>query len=165
MTLKRKWRWTFQAKFTVESNWTLFPCEHIIPETFIKIHTRPSLTNEGENVLNESVIITIYDIDKNTLNSFYSIWDANEPLLGSGTIKLYDGIGTVLETWDLTGLSIRSIESISGVYCSHPVEEDDIDVKLDYKNVIYTPAPPLSITTPTSTAPLGPLGNVNVRFL
>lgn len=96
----RKFRWTFEATFPNGK----------IPLHFVKVNARPGTL--------ETFTIT-YVIDSKesepfwpVLQSFYSNLDekidtaSKEWLskLGAGTLKLWDGAGTLLETWELEGL-------------------------------------------------------------
>ena len=153
LVFKRKFRWTFAVKndcFTV-------------PENFVKVASRPNLSVEETQIdyLNgrtwipgkgswETMEVTYYDVATNANAGLFkwlaTVYDFTDPVClaqasqrrdyaGQGTLKLFDGCGSLLETWILddmwpTAINFGELDYSSSDTC-------DITLTLRYAAVTY----------------------------
>jgi len=175
LIIKRKFRWTFQV-FGV--------CGGDIPESFVKVASRPNLTVEDTeiNFLNaktwipgkaswETITVTYYDVasleNQNLWNWLASVYNFTDPVrlqqasqrrdyAGIGSLTMYDGCGQPLEVWTLNDLWPSAINFGDLDYSSS--EESTIELTLRFSNVFYKSLcpnfTPRSCCTPCGTGGL-----------
>lgn len=165
MIFKRKFRFTFEIQGACNNSIN-------IPQDFVKVAARPTFNVEETelNFLNgkiwvpgkaswETISVTYIDVAYATAAPLYnwlaSIYDFTDPVklhmatkpsdfAGTGILKMYDGCGTVLETWTLqymfpTAVNFGELDYSSSEIC-------EIQLTLRYSNVIYKPnCPGMSI--------------------
>lgn len=165
---KRKYRWTFELNT---------PCGRI-PETIVKVASRPNINIEEQeiNFLHgkmwipgkaswETITVTYYDVISdqgssiinlyNWLSTVYEFHDPSElrqsskrggegaapagigqgGYAGKGTLILYDGSGTAMETWTLGHVWPQAINFGDLDYSSS--EEVNVELTLRYSEVTY----------------------------
>jgi len=112
MIFKRKFRWTISGQLN----------DCVLTETFCKVSTRPSLVNKDEEKKEDwipgkqkedSISVTLYDPTNDKVEEigvifreFYDdenkeTFELKEGVFGTFELKLYDGCGTIMETWTL----------------------------------------------------------------
>ena len=157
LIFKRKFRWTFKIEETCAGN---------IPEHYVKVAARPSLTVEETeiNFLNakgwipgkaswETITVTYYDVAKgdgsdnlwNWLASVYNFGkekpsnqgSTRKNYAGKGILTLYDGCGKGVEEWTMEDLWPQAINFGDLDYSSS--EECSIELTLRYSKVQYEP--------------------------
>ena len=143
--LKRKFRWTFQV-------------DNALDAWYVRMAGRPNLTIE-ELELNfrnervyisgkptwETITITVVDVQQNdALHTWFTnVYDYNTGLTGAATmgdpasqykktgiLRMFDGGGSVIETWTLSGLWPQTINWGDLDYSSN--ETQDIEVTMRY---------------------------------
>lgn len=154
LVFKRKYRWTFRVKG---------PCGDI-PEHYVKLAARPNLSIE-ETEINflhgktwlpgkgtwETITVTYYDVGnapemQGLYNWIASVFDFARPLQlfqssrtsgysANAELQLYDGCGTVMETWNLQQVWPQAINFGELDYSSS--EEVTIEMTLRYTNVEF----------------------------
>jgi hypothetical protein len=158
LVFKRKYRWTLR----IDRN-----CQGYIPEHFVKLAARPSLTVE-ETEINylhgkmwipgkgtwETITVTYYDIGlagegmTQLFSWLASVYDFTNPqtlyqastAVGygcQGTLMLYDGSGVPMEIWTLKNMWPTSVNFGELDYSSS--EEATIELTLRYNEVKYEP--------------------------
>lgn len=156
LIFKRQFRWTFTVTELCNNG--------KIPESFVKVASRPNLTIEDTeiNFLNaktwipgkaswETITVTYYDVATidnkplwNWLASIYNFADKNgnvtqaskkKDYAGVGTLVMYDGCGTPLEQWTLSDLWPSAVNFGELDYSSS--EESTIELTLRFSNVDY----------------------------
>lgn len=156
---KRKFRFTFEITEVCDNP------GRFVPASFVKVAARPSLTIEETeiNYLNaktwipgkaswETINITYIDvaaIDNRVLYDWLaSTYGFHKPIelpMGAsrkdyaavGILKMFDGCGTLLETWELNDLWPTSVNFGDLDYSSS--DEATIELTLRYSGVKYTP--------------------------
>jgi len=137
----RKFRWTYSE---VDENG-----EVVLPERFVKVAARPTLTiDEHEIHLGqgktwipgkaewEAINVTYYGLDENDeiydhFNQYFNE-GFHDIQKNTGILKLYDGTGALLETWQLNNTFIQNMN-----WNIDYAGESDIEVQLRYDNVNY----------------------------
>jgi hypothetical protein len=140
--IKRKFRWSLTGLDKDDNI--------VIPEIFVKVTKRPTLQIE-ETEINylskktwipgkaewESMYVTIWDIDTEKWEAF--------PLenIDSLLLKLWDGCGSLLETWELSGSEMNPLKmtvSASPTTVAYDLDQTTIEARIEYFNVKYTPS-------------------------
>lgn len=147
---KRKYRWTLE--------WLTPSGELIVPESFVKISARPNISIDGVSVTNnsqqywipgksswESITATYFDTNNDEGGALMAYWlaqqyqrESNEPLkidLACAVLKLYDGVGFLLETWELDGAMVIGYSFGDLDYSS---DDQQMEVTIRYSDVHYT---------------------------
>ena len=110
----RKWRWLVEVK-DEQGNEVLSP-------QFVKVHSRPVLPDLEETEINflsaktwipgksayDHVTVTYYGADSSMSESLYDL-ACRTPEKHTVYLKLYDGVGVLLETWTLENASLSTI--------------------------------------------------------
>jgi len=157
LIIKRKFRWTFEVTNVCGS------AGRKVPESFVKLASRPNLTVE-ETEINflhgktwipgkaswETITVTYIDVASNENQELYnwlaSVYNFTDPVklqMGSsrnnyaavGNLTMYDGCGTALEQWTLNDLWPTAINFGELDFASS--EEATIELTLRYSNVEY----------------------------
>lgn len=152
-SVNRKFRWTAELVRKQESDYIvkcpdvitrnkiraelIFQPRIIMEETFVKISHRPSLDSG-------SITIDIFDCEREGFASLYQFLEtiyeyAMPELLVKHSsfenvilnIKLYDGCGTVIESWTLSQLYISAFQW-------GYIEDDDLSMTFKYEKSDYT---------------------------
>lgn len=109
-TFKRKFRWTFEGK---NENGDV-----VFKESFVKLDHRPDFPysivadeNEGHKeylpgTLEMTQYFTMMDHPGEARNHFVEL-NKMVPLVRSGTAKLYDGCGSIIEQWIFEGTKMN----------------------------------------------------------
>lgn len=156
ITFKRKFRWTFEI---------LGFCNDLknkVPEHFVKVAARPNLSIEETEInhLNakmwipgkgtwDTLTVTYIDVANQEMNSLYNwlatVYDFTNPIqLGqaekrdwdaTGVLNMYDGCGTLLESWILQHMWPSGINFGDLDYSSS--DEATIELTLRYSDVQY----------------------------
>ena len=156
IVFKRKFRWTFEISGFCNT------ASNLIPEHFVKVASRPNLSIEELEVnhLNaktwipgkaswETVTVTYIDVAHITQKKLWdwlaTVYDFTKPVQlhqgekidwdATGTLSLYDGCGTLLETWQMQHMFPTAINFGELDYSSN--EEATIELTLRYSDVIY----------------------------
>lgn len=160
LVFKRKFRWTFEVQEICGGQ--------SVPQHFVKTTARPSLSIEETeiNFLNakswipgkaawETIEVTYLDVATNAnaplWNWIASIYDFTDPVTlkqasqrrdygGRGLLRLWDGCGTLLETWTLNDMWPTSINFNDLDYSNTEICE--ITLTLRYSNIRYVSACP-----------------------
>lgn len=155
LVFKRKFRWTLR--------WEGFCNGRKVPEHFVKLAARPSLTIEETeiNFLNaktwipgkgtwETITVTYYDVNTQDNIDLYTwlaaVYDFARPgqlnqgrrsdYAAIGTLTLYDGCGASMEEWKLKDAWPQSINFGDLDYSNS--EEVTIELTIRYSQVEYT---------------------------
>lgn len=157
ITFKRKFRWTFEIQGFCgkESN--------IVPEHFVKVASRPNISIEELEInhLNaktwipgkaswETITVTYIDVahisQKPLWDWLATVYNFTNPITleqgekrdwnATGTLYMYDGCGTLLESWKLRYMWPTAINFGDLDYSSN--EEATIELTLRYSDVEYT---------------------------
>lgn len=158
LVFKRKFRWTLD----INTN-----CGYHIPQQLVKVAGRPNISIEETEIhfLNgkmyipgkatwETITVTFYDVGhyQQGVGGLYSwltaVYNFTNPVTlqqsssiqgysATGVLNLYDGCGTVMETWTLSNMFPQTINFGDLDYSSS--EEVTIEVTLRYSQVQYTP--------------------------
>lgn len=156
LVFKRKFRFTFEL-FNICGSQS-------VPKHYVKLASRPNLSVEEVevNFLNaktwipgkaswEQMTVTYIDVATadaaplfNWLASVYNFTDPINLQMGSnrsdytatGILKLWDGCGNIIETWEMTDMWPTAINFGEVAYESS--EECTIELTLRYSNVKYT---------------------------
>jgi hypothetical protein len=169
--LKRKFRWTFEADFPFGK---LEPCfGKVAARPTLQIEEE-EIDFLGTKVLNpnkqawEKLTVTLFDADQNTevgkqlfplLAEAFQLYDLSkydvtkpaepaEDKWGTCKLKLYDGCGCEMESWELGQSFISKINFGELDYSS--TDDTTIDIELTYKTVRYIPSPTAAYTLPLS---------------
>jgi hypothetical protein len=137
VVFKRKFRYTLEATFG----------DNYIPETFVRISTRPSFIiseppmdfsgditttfncyTDAEMEPVYKVLREIYDLKSQTNQT------KKADVLGALTLRLYDGMGNLLERWEATKVFPTSINWNDG-FDSYDVPETEIVWR--YQNITW----------------------------
>lgn len=156
ITFKRKFRWTFEISGYCNNQ------KNFIPEHFVKVASRPNLEIEEVEInhLNakmwlpgkgtwQTITVTYYDVADpsmqslwNWLATIYNFSDAVKMTQAekvdwnaTGQLNMYDGCGTLIESWALqhmfpTGINFGDLDYQS----SDPTE---IELTLRFSDVLY----------------------------
>jgi hypothetical protein len=114
---KRKFRWTIEGKFPGGE----------IEQHFIKVAARPELTIEEVELTGikfpasqkwQSIAVTSYDTPKQMYSALAESYfetpnECPTEKKGTVTLRLYDGCGWLLESWELNGHTSRKLRSQS----------------------------------------------------
>lgn len=153
---KRKYRWTLQ----------LVPnCGGLIPESFVKVAARPSLTIDEQeiNFLHgkmwipgkgtwDNITVTYYDIAgagegiQQLFNWLASVYDFTNPTTlyqasnangyaCTGTLNMYDGAGETMETWTMQKMWPTAVKFGELDYSNN--EPATVELTLRYSEVQY----------------------------
>ncbi len=158
LVFKRKYRWTFEIQNLPVGN---------IPKHYVKLGARPNLSIEETeiNFLHgkqfipgkgtwETITVTYYDVAPQDASMaplwgwLASVYDFMHPdnlyqastkasYSGLGLILLYDGCGTILESWTLYDIWPQAINFGELDYSSS--EECTIELTMRYSTVKYEP--------------------------
>lgn len=156
VTFKRKFRWTFSIQGFCNN------AKNTIPENFVKVAARPGLDIEEVevNFLNakmwlpgkgtwNTITVTYYDAAYTELQNLYNwlatVYNFADPVNltqgekrdwnGTGVLNMYDGCGTLLETWQLLNVFPKAVEFGDLSYEDSAIAE--IELTLRYSNVKY----------------------------
>jgi hypothetical protein len=156
ITFKRKFRWTFEIFGFCDNE------KNVVPEHFVKVASRPSLSIEDVEInhLNaktwipgkaswESITVTYVDVAHSEMRTLFdwlaTVYDFTNPVnltMGNkrewnatGVVTLYDGCGVSLEQWQLQHMWPTSINFNDLDYSSS--EECTIELTLRYSDVAY----------------------------
>lgn len=170
VTFKRKFRWTFEIAGWCNNQ------SNIVGEHFVKTASRPNLSTEELelNHLNaktwipgksswETITVTYIDAAHSTQvtlwNWLATIYNFTDPVNlpqgekrdwdATGTLNMYDGCGTLLETWQLQHMWPTAINFGDLDYSSS--EEATIELTLRYSDVIYRSYCPAFVPTSCCT--------------
>lgn len=173
LIFKRKFRFTFELFPECGGK------ETHIPEHYVKVAARPNLNIEETelNFLNaktwiagkaswETITVTYIDVAinndavRNLFNWLVSIYNFQDPVQlqqgsrrsdyeAKGVLKMYDGCGTLLETWELKHVFPTTVNFGDLDYSSS--EEATIELTLRYSDVLYTSNCPEFTPTPCCT--------------
>ncbi len=153
---KRDFRFTFEI-FGFCNN-----AKNIVPEYYVKTASRPNLEVEETEInhLNattwipgkakwQTISVTYMDVASQDMQSLYNwlatVYDFTDPVnlhqgekidwAGTGLLSMYDGCGTLLETWEMdrmfpTGINFGGVD-----YGSSEISE--IELTLRYSDVRY----------------------------
>jgi len=160
LIFKRKFRFTFEL-FDICGNQS-------VPKHYVKVASRPQLTiDEVEiNFLNartwlpskaywNTMTVTYIDVATSEAAPLYSwlasVYNFTDPIqlqmgerrgdyTATGIIKMWDGCGFLLETWELDDVWPTDVNFGDLDYAAS--EEVTIDLTLRYSNVKYTPECP-----------------------
>jgi hypothetical protein len=156
IVFKRKFRYTFEL-FGFCGNES-----NVVPEHFVKVAARPNLEVEETEInhLNaktwipgkaswQTITVTYYDVANEDMQFLYSwlatVYDFTDPVglkqgerrdwNASGVLSMYDGCGTLLETWEMqrtfpTGIDFGDVD-----YATSDIAE--ITLTLRYSDVKY----------------------------
>ena len=169
LVFKRKFRYTFEL-FDICG-------DDEIPKHFVKIAARPSLSIEETeiNFLNAKTwipgkasweTITVTYIDVATIDAaplfrwLASVYNFTDPInlqqgairgdyAATAVVKLWDGCGSLLETWELKDCWPTAVNFGDLDYSSS--EEATIELTLRYSDVTYTPECPAFTIDPCCT--------------
>jgi hypothetical protein len=173
LSFKRKFRWTFAVNNVCNG-------KNVSPE-FVKLAARPNISIE-ETEINylhgktwipgkgtwETITVTYYDVatrDNATLWTWLAaVYQFNNPTTlfmgsarqdysGTGVLTMYDGCGTVIETWTLGHLWPTAINFGELDYSNS--EECTIELTLRYSQVQYTPGACAAFPEPDCCTPCG----------
>lgn len=157
MVFKRKFRWTFEM-FGFCNNQ-----KNTVPEHFVKVAARPNLEVEETEInhLNardwipgkatwQTITVTYLDVANQEMSSLWNwlatIYDFTNPITlwqgerrdwnSTAVLSMYDGCGTLLETWQLKKVFPTGIDFGDLDYSSSDIAE--ISLTLRYSDVKYT---------------------------
>lgn len=135
LVFKRKFRWTFHL-YTEQFG--------EIPEKFVKLLERPKLELDEDNAVKEDskrFTVSYYDIANDTeltklwnWISYYFTDQAKPTLEDSAKVRLYDGLGEIMEEWTYEGVKPVMLDFGELSYSS--TEACDINLTCSFKNVI-----------------------------
>lgn len=156
ITFKRNFRWTFEISgFCNNQN-------NLIPEHFVKVAGRPNLSIEETEINHkngkmwipgkaswETVTVTYIDAAHESMHSLWNwlatAYDFTDPIQlsqgsrrdwdATGVLSMYDGCGTILETWELGHMWPTAINFGEVDYSSS--DEATIELTLRYWDVRY----------------------------
>lgn len=110
--VKRKYRWTFEA-FAVDGTVTF-------PQSFVKVSNRPAFPymmigdeNGGHEEylpgdLRITQFFTFYDGEGEAFEAFNEFLSKTAfDATSTGVLRLYDGCGTLVEEWQMEGVTIK----------------------------------------------------------
>lgn len=174
MTFKRKFRWTFSVSGFCGN------VRNTIPEYFVKVASRPNFEIEESEInhLNakmwlpgkatwQTMEVTYYDVADSNMQSLWSwlatMYNFTDPIKlnqaekrdwdATGTLNMFDGCGTLLESWTLSHMFPTNVNFGDLDYQSSDPAE--ISLTLRYSDVLYRsycPAfTPESCCTPCGT--------------
>ena len=136
IVFRRKFRYTISGNFP----------SGVLPESFVKISSRPSLDQAGE------ITTTFYETDKAqsiyelivaqcmlppfeyTKTNNYWLKKRQNKRFGDITLKMYDGCGVILEEWHCDGVTVRSVNFGDLDYSS---SETTVEIDWKYKSCSY----------------------------
>lgn len=137
----KKFRWALEIN-DKEGN-------HVLEPTFVKLAARPNIKIEverhylGDKVWIpgkarwETITATIFDIEQqyiyNALNDLMP-QDKYVPPKTDAVLRLYDGTGTVMETWNLEDTFLQAANFGE---LDHSSENITIEMTLQYSNIRY----------------------------
>jgi len=130
---KRKFRWVFSVERDGEV---------VLDPRFVKVSNRPNIDD------NNSIIITYCDVDGdfnnlwNYLREYYDQAENPPNNNDKGILGLYDGVGTIMEEWDL--INAIPIEINFGDLDFSATDYFDIEIKITYDEVIHRPVQELN---------------------
>jgi hypothetical protein len=177
LAFKRKFRWTFEVLKTCPKTGQNFN----VPAEFVKLAARPNISIE-ETEINylhgktwipgkgtwETITVTYYDVataDNANLWTWLSmVYQFNDPVnlkmgsaradySGTGVLNMYDGCGTIVETWKLGHLWPTAINFGDLDYSNS--EECTIELTLRYSQVEYLPGACAAFPQPDCCTPCG----------
>ncbi len=176
ITIKRKFRWTFEVSgFCGNAN-------NKVPEYFVKTSARPNLEIEETefNHLNakmylpgkgtwQEITVTYTDVAHDEMRSLWNwlatVYDFTDPINlrngekkdwdATGVLNMYDGCGTLLESWQLLHMFPKSIDFGELDYSSSDAAEIAITLRFsDVKYRSYCPNfVPVGCCTPCGSLP------------
>lgn len=153
---KRKYRWTLQLRPN---------CGGLIPESFVKVAARPSLTIDEQEIHYlhgkmwipgkgswENMTVTYYDIAgagegiQRLFDWLASVYDFTNPTTlqqasnangyaCTGTLRMYDGAGEVMEMWTMGKMWPTAVNFGELDYSNN--EPATVDLTLRYSEVQY----------------------------
>lgn len=156
MVFKRKFRWTFEI-FGFCANE-----KNVVPEHFVNVASRPNLAIEETEInhLNaktwipgkaswETISVTYLDVAHEQMNSLWNwlatVYDFTDPInlkmgnkrdwSATGVLSMYDGCGTLIETWQLQHMFPTAINFGDLDYSSSDIAT--IELTLRYSDVKY----------------------------
>ena len=159
LVFKRKYRWTFAIKRQCATGGN-----QSIPTSFVKLAARPNIEIE-ETEINyihgktwlpgkgtwQAVNVTYYDVnDAPGMSALFSwlasVYEFTNPTslrqasklsdyAANGTLQLFDGTGTMMETWNMNNMFPTSINWGDLDYASS--DECNIELTLRYSEVQY----------------------------
>lgn len=147
---KRKFRWTIEGKFPGGE----------IEQHFVKVAARPELSIE-EVELNgvkfpasqkwQSVTVTSYDQPKQMYSALTESYfevpkECPAEKKGTVTLRLYDGCGWLLESWELNGAYFSKASFIE-------YDTDDVELTIQYDSAKYTAKENLTSLPPHLSPP------------
>lgn len=156
MRFKRKFRWTFEILGFCNDQ------KNVVPENFVTVASRPNLSIEETeiNFLNakhfipgkatwETISVTYLDVAHSEMRSLWNwlatVYDFTDPVglrqaermdwNATGVLSMYDGCGTLLETWELLRVFPTAINFGDLDYSSSDIAT--IELTLRYSDVKY----------------------------
>lgn len=156
IVFKRKFRWTFEILGFCDNE------KNIVPEHFVNVASRPNLAIEETEInhLNaktwipgkaswETITVTYMDVAHSEMRSLWNwlatTYDFTDPVNlrqgekrdwdATGLLSMYDGCGTLLETWQMQRVWPTAINFGDLDYSSSDVAT--IELTLRYSDVKY----------------------------
>lgn len=156
IVFKRKYRFTFEIFGFCDNE------KNVIPESFVKVASRPNLSIEETEInhLNaktwipgkaswETITVNYYDVANEQMRSLYNwlatMYDFTDPINltqaekgdwdATGVLSMYDGCGVLLESWQLQHMFPTSVNFQDTDYSSSDICE--IELTLRYSDVKY----------------------------
>jgi len=156
MTFKRKFRWTFEIQGFCHD------IKNKVPEHFVKVAARPNLSVEETEInhLNakmwipgkgtwDTITVTYIDVAHDEMRSLWNwlatVYNFTDPVYlsqgekrdwdATGILNMYDGCGTLLESWQLQHMFPSAINFGDLDYSSS--DEATIELTLRYSDVKY----------------------------
>jgi hypothetical protein len=156
ITFKRKFRWTFEIFGFCNNE------KNKVPEHFVRVAARPNLAIEEREInhLNakmwitgkgtwDTINVTYIDVAHDEMRSLWNwlatLYDFTNPINltnaekrdwdATGVLNMYDGCGTLLETWQLQHMFPTQINFGDLDYSNS--EEATIELTLRYSDVKY----------------------------
>lgn len=156
VTFKRKFRWTFEVFGFCDNQ------KNVVPESFVTMSSRPNLTIEETEInhLNaktwipgksswETITVTYLDVAHNEMKSLWTwlatVYDFTDPVGlkqgtkrdwdATGVLTMYDGCGTIIETWEMKHMFPTAVNFGDLDYSSNDIST--IELTLRYSDVTY----------------------------
>ena len=156
ITFKRKFRWTFEIQGFCDD------IKNKVPEHFVKVAARPNLSVEETEInhLNakmwipgkgtwDTITVTYIDVAHDEMRSLWNwlatVYNFTDPVFlsqgekrdwdATGILNMYDGCGTLLESWQLQHMFPSAINFGDLDYSSS--DEATIELTLRYSDVKY----------------------------
>lgn len=184
INFKRKFRWTFQLQGFCNN------IKNTVPEYFVKVAARPNLDIEeveinhlnakmwipGKGTWN-TIEVVYYDVANIEMQSLYNwlatVYNFTDPINltmaekrdynATGVLNMYDGCGTLLESWTLQSMFPKGIDFGELDYASNEPAEIKLTLRFsDVKYKSYCPNfTPVSCCTPCGTPATASGGGVS----